>query len=149
MESVLFGSRFWPESLLDPMIIFTYKFLIISTEDQIFAESTPIIPASDESDSLPVPSMRSKPGPKPQWPSQIPQAFRGPLEWSIKTHSREEKLDVLEYWKYRLVADEKQGVEYQCPVTLPEVSLRYKVSRRSICLSTTSTCLAKMGPFHY
>jgi len=58
----------------------------------------------------------------------MPQAFRAPLKRSIKTHSREEKLDVLEYWKYGLVADEKQGVEYQRPVTLPEVSLRYKVS---------------------
>jgi len=98
----------------------------MSTEDQIFAEPTPITPASDE--SLPVPSMRSKPGPKPQRASQMPQAFRAPLKRSIKTHSREEKLDVFEYWKYGLVADEKQGVEYQRPVTLPEVSLRYKVS---------------------
>jgi len=118
-------------------------------EDQIFAESTPITLASDESDGLPVPSMRSKPGPNPQRASQIPQAFRAPLKWSIKTLSHEEKLDVLEYWKYGLVADEKQGVEYQRPVTLPEVSLQYKVSRRSIRLRTTSTCLTKMGPFHY
>ena len=94
------------------------------TEDQISA------------DSLQASSLRVKLGPKPQRASQIPKIFWAPVKWSIKTQTREEKLQVLAYWKYGQVADEKHGIELQRPVILDEVSLRYKVGRKSISFST-------------
>ena len=110
------------------------------TDDQISAESRLFIPALNKSNSPRASSLKVKPGPKPQRASQVPKTFRAPVKRSIKTHSSEEKLQVLEYWKYGQVADEKHGIEIQRPVTLDEVSLRYKVGRKAISFSSVKSC---------
>ncbi|CUS15224.1 unnamed protein product [Tuber aestivum] len=69
---------------------------------------------------------RLKPGPRPGARNQIPATFRASVKRVIKTRSREEKLAVLQYWKHGRVQDENRGEAFQRPVTLKEVSVRYK-----------------------